>query len=90
MEFLIPLLSGAVGGNVAGGLVEKLNQGTLINTIAGIAGGGLGGVVMNAMGMASGAGSMDVGSIISQVASGGIGGGVILAVVGVVRGMISK
>lgn len=90
LELLIPLISGAVGGNVAGGVSEKLNQGTLINSISGIVGGGLGGTVMNMMGMASGAGGMDIGSIISQVASGGIGGGVVLAVVGVIKGMISK
>lgn len=90
MEFLLPLISGAVGGNVAGGLIGKLNQGTLINSVSGIVGGGLGGTVMNMMGMASGAGGMDIGSIISQVASGGIGGGAVLAVVGVVKGMISK
>lgn len=90
MEFLIPLISGAVGGNVAGGLIGKLNQGTLINSISGIVGGGLGGTVMNMMGMASGAGEMDIVSIISQVASGGIGGGVVLAIVGAVKGMMSK
>ena len=37
---LINLVSGAVGGNVAGGLLKNLNQGTLINSISGIVGGG--------------------------------------------------
>jgi len=36
------------------------------------------------------AGGMDVGSIISQVASGGVGGGVLLAVVGMVKKMMAK
>jgi len=43
MELLIGLISGAVGGNVAGGVLKNLNQGTLVNSIAGIVGGGLGG-----------------------------------------------
>ncbi len=38
MEMIIGLISGAVGGNVAGGLIKKIDQGTLINSIAGIVG----------------------------------------------------
>ena len=33
------LVSGAVGGNVVGRLIGSLNQGTVINSIAGILGG---------------------------------------------------
>ena len=36
------------------------------------------------------AGGLDIGAIVGQVASGGIGGGALLAIVGVVRGMIGK
>ena len=36
------------------------------------------------------AGGMDIGSIIGQVASGGVGGGVVLAIVGVVKNMMAK
>ena len=43
MELLIGFISGAVGGNVAGGVSKNLNQGTLINSISGIVGGGIGG-----------------------------------------------
>ncbi|KEJ90843.1 hypothetical protein [Sulfitobacter donghicola] len=86
MELIIGLLSGAVGGNLAGKAIGGLNQGTLINSISGIVGGGLGGSIL---GMISGGGDptagMDIGSIISQVAGGGIGGGVVLAVVGMIR-----
>lgn len=40
MEGLIfNLVSGAVGGNVVGRLIGSLNQGTVINSIAGILGG---------------------------------------------------
>lgn len=92
---LINLVSGAVGGNVAGGLLKNLNQGTLINSIAGIAGGGLGGTILSMLGAggvaeAAGAGGLDIGAIIGQVASGGVGGGVLLAIVGVVRNMMAK
>lgn len=89
MELIIGLLSGAAGGNVAGALLKNLNQGTLINSIAGIVGGGLGGSILGAAGM-GGAEGMDIAGIISQVAGGGVGGGVLLAIVGVVRNMIAK
>lgn len=94
MEWLIPLVSGAVGGNVAGGLLKNLNQGTLINSIAGLIGGGVGAQILNWLGAggmaADAAGGMDVSSIIGQVASGGVGGGVVLAIVGVVKNMMAK
>lgn len=96
MELIISLLSGAVGGNAVGGLLKKLNQGTLINSIAGIVGGGLGGQILGFLGAPETAGAagevagLDIGSIIGQVASGGVGGGVVLAVVGFVRNMMNK
>ncbi len=90
MELIISLIAGAVGGNVAGGLLKNLNQGTLINSISGIVGGGLGGTILSAMGAQAAGGGLDIASIISQVAGGGIGGGVVLALVGVVRNMMAK
>jgi hypothetical protein len=36
------------------------------------------------------AGGMDIGSIISQVAGGGIGGGVLLAVIGMIKKAMAK
>ena len=51
MELIIGLLSGAAGGNAAGKVLGSLNQGTLVNSIAGVVGGGavlaLVGVVRN-------------------------------------------
>ncbi len=95
MELIIGLLSGAIGGNAAGGLLKNLNQGTLINSISGIVGGGIGGSLLSMAGMggvaeAAAGGGMDITSILSQVAGGGVGGGVVLAVVGMVRNAIGK
>ena len=39
MELIISLLSGAIGGNLAGGLLKKLSLGTLWNSVVGILGG---------------------------------------------------
>ena len=52
MEPLIGLTSGAIGGNVAGGVLKNLNQGTLIDSIARILGGGIsGGAVLAVVGV---------------------------------------
>ena len=92
MEGLIlNLVSGVVGGNVVGRLIGSLNQGTVINSIAGILGGGLSGSILGMLGapdmvgMAGDAAGMDIGALLGQVASGGVGGGVLLAIVGFVR-----
>lgn len=97
MESLLPLViqlvSGAVGGNVAGKALPNMNLGTLGNSIAGIVGGGLGGQILSTLlntSVASNAGALDIGTIIQSVASGGVGGGVLLAVVSIVRKVLGK
>ena len=92
MEGLIlNLVSGAVGGNVVERLIGSPNQGTIINSIAGILGGGLGGSSLGMLGapdmaeMAGGAAEMDIVALLGQVASGGVDGGVLLVIVGFVR-----
>lgn len=88
LPLIIQLVSGAVGGNVAGSLMKNFSLGTAGNSIVGILGGGIGGSVLAALGM--GGGGMDVGGILSMVAGGGIGGGVLMAVIGFIRKAISK
>ena len=84
MELIISLIAGAVGGNVAGALMKNYSLGTLWNSVAGIAGGGLGGTILGMLGIAGGGGA-DIGGIIANVAGSGVGGGVVLAIVGAIR-----
>ena len=84
MELIISLIAGAVGGNAAGALMKNFSLGTLWNSVAGIVGGGLGGSILGALGIAGGGGG-DIGAIIANVAGSGVGGGVLLAIVGAVR-----
>lgn len=89
-QLIIQLISGAVGGNVAGALLKQFNLGVLINSIAGIVGGGIGGQILSGvLGMGAG-GGMDIGSIISQVAGGGVGGAILLIIVGVIKKALNK
>ncbi|WP_420861513.1 hypothetical protein [Algirhabdus cladophorae] len=96
-ELIIGLLSGAAGGNIVGKLSEKLNLGLIGNSLAGIVGGGAGAAILGQLGvdpaaLAGGAeaGGLDIGSIIGSVAGGGVGGGALMAVIGVVKGMMNK
>ena len=63
---------------------------TPINSISGIVGGGIGGQVLGMLGAGGGVSGLDIASILTQVAGGGIGGGAVLAVVGVVKNMMAK
>ena len=92
VTLLIQLISGALGGNVAGGLLKNLSLGTVGNSLAGIVGGGLGGQVLGSLLNlpAVGGGALDPIAILTQVASGGVGGGVMMAVIGLIRSMLGK
>jgi uncharacterized membrane protein YeaQ/YmgE (transglycosylase-associated protein family) len=80
-----------VGGNVIGNVLKNLNLGVLGNSIAGIVGGGIGGQLLGLLGMApDAAAGMDISSILTSVASGGAGGGIVMVIVGMVKNMMAK
>lgn len=74
VELLISLVSGAVGGNIAGALMKDKSLGTLWNSVVGILGGGLGGTALGMLGI-------DAAGIIGNVAASGVGGAILLFVV---------
>jgi len=93
MEFLpliIQLISGAVGGNVAGSFLKNFSLGTIGNSIVGILGGGIGGQILAMVGLNIGGGAMSLMGIIGTVLSGLVGGGVLLAIIGFIRKLIGK
>ena len=83
LPLIIQLLSGAVGGNVAGRLFKDLSLGTVGTSIAGILGGGLGGWVLGLVGL--GGAESGLAAIVGNIAGGAIGGGVIMAVIGALK-----
>ena len=83
MEFLISLLSGAVGGNLAGALLKKYSLGTLWNSVVGILGGGLGAQLLGML-------NIDISGIIGNIAGSGVGGAVLLVIVGVIKSAMAK
>ncbi|MBT8307787.1 MAG: hypothetical protein KJN85_12680, partial [Maribacter sp.] len=84
------LVSGALGGNVAGKLLKQRSLGTLGNSIVGILGGGIGGQLLGIMGIDVNAGGMDMAGILGSVAGGGVGGGVLMAIIGVIKKAMAK
>jgi len=91
-SIIINLIAGALGGNAAGGLMKNLSLGPLWNSIVGILGGGLGGQLLGALGILGGDGgsALDIGNLVSNIASSGVGGGVLLAIVGLIKKSIAK
>ncbi|MEI2684984.1 MAG: hypothetical protein V9G14_00970 [Cypionkella sp.] len=91
MNLIIQLIAGALGGNAAGAMLKTLNLGTAGNSIAGLIGGGLGGQILGMPGGAgagvAATGSTDIAAIIASVAS---GGGVLVAVIGVIKNMMAR
>ena len=90
-KLIIQLISGAVGGNLAGAALKKSSLGVAGNSIVGILGGAIGGQLLAWFGLggawtpASSADGFNVGEIIASVAGGGVGGAVLLAAVGAIR-----
>ncbi len=83
MELIISLLTGALGGNIAGALLKKFSMGTLWNSVVGILGGGLGAQLLGMLGL-------DLGGILGSVAGGTAGGGVLMAIIGVIKSAMKK
>jgi len=90
MELIIALLSGALGGNVAGKLLKKFSLGTIGNSIVGILGGGIGSYLLSQLGINIGGTETDLSGIIGSFFEGGVGGGVLMTIVGLVKGMLNK
>jgi hypothetical protein len=96
-SLLIQLLSGAAGGNLAGKMFSTISLGGLGNSLAGVIGGGLGSQVLNSM-LGAGATAaataaspdLDFSSLLTQVIGGGAGGGVMMALVGILKQMFQR
>lgn len=93
LGLIINLLSGAAGGNIAGALLKERSLGTLGNSLAGIFGGGIGSSVLQTLGLLSplvvgGEAGIDVGNILANIASSGVGGAVLLLIISFIKGII--
>ena len=82
MEWIISLVTGAVGGNVAGAIFKNLSLGPVGNTVSGVIGGGVGTAILNAITGAATAGS---GSVVDNIASSAVGSVLVMLIVGFIK-----
>lgn len=96
---IIALISGAVGGNIAGAAMPQKNLGPIVNTIAGLIGGGAGEFILKAFGIISaatapgavaGGSELDIAQIVSSIAAGGVSGGALTAILTLIKDAIKK
>ncbi len=92
LPHIITLVTGAIGGNLAGTVLKKFSLGTVGNTICGLLGGGIGAGILGAIGFnaSDAGGSMELPALIGSIASGTVGGGLVMAVVGFIKNMMAK
>ena len=89
-SLLIQIVGGAVGGNVAGAAMKDKSLGLIGNSIAGILGGGIGGQILTALGVAVSTGGTDLSSIAGNAGTGGVGGAVLLIIIARVKKLLKK
>src|SRR5262245_42859011 len=96
INMIIGLISGAVGGNIAGATMPQKNLGAVVNTIAGLIGGGLGDFILKAFGVLSAANpelagsELDLNSILASIGAGGVSGGVLTAIITQIKAALQK
>lgn len=92
VPLIINLVTGAIGGNVAGAVLKNFSLGTLGNTICGFLGGGIGATILGLLGVtaANGAGTLEPMALVGSLASGTVGGGAVMAIVGFIKNMMAK
>lgn len=90
LNLVIQIMAGAVGGNAAAALLRSFNLGPVANSIVGMIGGALGGQILNEIltggaGVGSPSGALELGSLLTQIVGGVVGGGVLTAIAALIR-----
>lgn len=104
VSLIISLVSGLLGGNVAGALARDKNMSTLVNSVVGALGGGLGSYILKALGFLGTAAALgtgtatpetaqpafDFGSLLANVGGSGVGGLILTFIVNYLKGMADR
>ncbi len=85
LPLIIHLVSGALGGNLAGRLIPNYSMGRVGNSIAGILGGGLGGWILGMLGLGEPDFSLNLMAVLGNTVGGAVGGGFIMVVLGALK-----
>lgn len=103
LNLIISLVSGLVGGNVAGASMPDKNLGTVGNSVAGLLGGGIGDFILKALGVlattgaATAAGAapveasgFDLTSLLANIGVSGVSGGALTAIIALIKNALQK
>ncbi|MGH7824463.1 MAG: hypothetical protein ACREQ7_04720 [Candidatus Binatia bacterium] len=90
MNLVISLVSGAVGGNVAGAALKENSLGPLVNSLLGIVGGGLGAGMLQTLGISPGGEALGFESLLGSIASGGVGGAILMVIFGFIKRAMAR
>lgn len=93
INLLVTLVSGAVGGNIAGAAMPEKSLGTVGNSIAGFVGGGIGHYLLQTFGViaATHMGSgFDAGALLANIGVSGVSGALLTAIVAWVKSACAK
>jgi uncharacterized membrane protein YeaQ/YmgE (transglycosylase-associated protein family) len=84
MQIIVSLISGGVGGNIAGAILKNVSLGPVGNTIVGLIGGGLGGQLLSMAGL------LQNGGTVADIGGSAVGGGVLMLIVGLIKNAMAK
>lgn len=98
LNLIISLVSGVVGGNLAGAATSEKNLGPLFNTIAGLIGGGAGEHILKALGVlasaqatgTTGGAEFDLSSLLANIGVSGVSGAALTGVITLVKDALQK
>ena len=79
-------------GNMVGGALKDQSLGPTGNSLLGVLGGGIVGVILQSLGVATGSGSdvLDAASLIGNIAVCGLGGVLVTVVIGLIKGAMAR
>lgn len=102
LPLLIQVLSGAAGGNIVGKVLKNIDLSRVLQTVLGGVGGGLGGLLLKLLGIGGAAAAgvdgadvaeaiegLDLRAILESVGGGGAGGGILVAIIGMIKKMMA-
>lgn len=95
-ELIISIISGIVGGNIAGAAMKEKTLGIIGNSISGLVGGGIGGFILQALdvfqklGDQAGASGLDLNSVLGNIGGGGVSGAILTIIVAFIKSAMTK
>ena len=102
INIIITIISGVIGGNVAGAAMPDKSLGAIGNSVTGLLGGGLGNILLQALGVLAMTGTatatgtapestaFDISTILANIATSGVGGAALTAIVAFIKDAIEK